>query len=196
MNFFISDLHFGHKNGLAFDNRPFDTIEEHDAELIKRWNNKVNVTDDVYILGDISWHNATKTINIFNQLNGIKHLIVGNHDTKLLRNQDIRSLFIEICDYKELYLTDKISVILCHYPIVAFKNHYYGWYHFYGHVHNGWEENIIQNVIRQNINLYDKSCNMINVGAMIPYMSYAPLSFTDLAEIIEKRNAIMKKVEG
>ena len=87
MNYFIADLHFGHKNCLAFDNRPFKTIEEHDGELIKCWNDKVGIEDDVYILGDISWHNTTKTIEIFKNLNGNKHLIIGNHDHKLLKNQ-------------------------------------------------------------------------------------------------------------
>lgn len=54
MDYFISDLHFGHKNVLAFDNRPFDNIEQHDNALIRNWNNAVNIDDDVYILGDIS----------------------------------------------------------------------------------------------------------------------------------------------
>lgn len=77
---FISDLHFGHKNILAFDNRGFPDVESHDEELIRRWNEQVGIDDDVWILGDISWHNATKTIEIFNRLNGIKHLCKGNHD--------------------------------------------------------------------------------------------------------------------
>ena len=56
--FFISDLQFGHKNCLAFDNRPFKTIEEHDEQLIKRWNNVVGEADDIWIMGDISWYSA------------------------------------------------------------------------------------------------------------------------------------------
>ena len=68
MNYFISDLHLGHKNVLKFDNRPFINIEEHDKTIIDNWNSKVNDKDDVYVLGDISWHNATKTIEIFKQL--------------------------------------------------------------------------------------------------------------------------------
>ena len=35
--FFTGDLHFGHANVIAFDNRPFKTVEEMDAELIRRW---------------------------------------------------------------------------------------------------------------------------------------------------------------
>ena len=101
-NYFIADLHFGHTNILSFDARPFKTIEEHDETLIKNWNNTVGIDDDIYILGDISWHNSTKTIEIFKQLNGNKHLIKGNHDQKLLKNRELRSLFVEITDYKEL----------------------------------------------------------------------------------------------
>ena len=51
--FFISDLHFGHTNILAFDKRPWKTVEENDRELIRRWNEAVGMDDDVYILGDI-----------------------------------------------------------------------------------------------------------------------------------------------
>lgn len=49
MNYFIGDLHFGHVNCLSFDNRPFKTIEDHDAVLIKNWNNVVGIEDDVYL---------------------------------------------------------------------------------------------------------------------------------------------------
>ena len=68
-NFFIADTHWGHKNSLSFDNRPFKTIEEHDETLMNNWNNVVGIDDDVYLLGDVSWYNSTKTIEIIKQLN-------------------------------------------------------------------------------------------------------------------------------
>lgn len=52
--YFIADLHFGHKNCLSYDARPFTTIEEHDQALINNWNSVVCIDDDVWILGDIS----------------------------------------------------------------------------------------------------------------------------------------------
>lgn len=174
MNYYISDLHFGHKNSLSFDNRPFADIEIHDQAIINNWNNTVSIDDDVYILGDISWHNATKTIEIFKSLNGRKHLIKGNHDSKLLRNRELQSLFVEICDYKEIPLDNGRGIVLCHYPIPCFKNHYYGWIHLYGHVHNSFEYNMMESVKRQMEELYNIPCLMYNVGVMMPYMDYTP----------------------
>ena len=42
MNFYISDLHFGHYNVLKYDNRPFSSIEEMDKKIIENWNEVVN----------------------------------------------------------------------------------------------------------------------------------------------------------
>ena len=182
MNYFISDLHFGHRNCLAFDNRPFNSIEEHDEAIINNWNNTVGIDDDVYILGDISWYNSTKTIEIFKRLNGNLHLIKGNHDANVLKNPELRKLFVEIADYKELYIDDGKSIVLCHYPIPCFKNHYYGWYHLYGHVHSSFEYNIIENVKRQMTELYDTKCSMHNVGAMMPYINYTPRTLEEITK--------------
>ena len=43
--FFTSDTHFGHENVIRFDGRPFASVEEMDAELIRRWNAKVGKGD-------------------------------------------------------------------------------------------------------------------------------------------------------
>lgn len=185
MNYFVSDLHFGHVNCLSFDNRPFTSIEEHDETIIKNWNETIGMEDDVYILGDISWYNSTKTIEIFKRLNGNLHLIKGNHDYNVLKNPELRSLFVEIRDYKELGVEDGKSVVLCHYPIPCFKNHYYGWYHLYGHVHTSFEWNMMENLKRQMKELYDKDCEMYNVGIMISYMNFRPRT---LQEIISEAN--------
>ena len=80
MIYFTSDLHFGHKNIIRFDNRPFTSVEEMDKVLIERWNNKVTDEDTVYILGDISWYDDQKTYEIFSQLRGRKILMaVAGH---------------------------------------------------------------------------------------------------------------------
>jgi calcineurin-like phosphoesterase family protein len=179
-NYFIADLHFGHANRLSFDNSPFKTIEEHDEYIINKWNKTVGIDDDVYILGDISWHNSTKTIEIFNRLNGNKHLIKGNHDDKLLRNPELRKCFIEITDYKELYLNPNQAIVLCHYPIPCFRNHFYNWYHLYGHVHNSFEWNMMERTKYEMTALYDKPCNMYNVGVMMDYMNYQPRTLKEI----------------
>lgn len=187
MNFYIADLHFGHQNILSFDSRPFPDIETHDNVIIENWNNVVGIDDDVYILGDISWHNSTKTIEIFKQLNGNKHLIIGNHDKKLLKNQKLRNLFVEVVDYKELTTDSGMGIVLCHYPIPCFNNHYYGWIHLYGHVHNSWEWEVMEQTKKHLVKASEdnKPCRMFNVGCMLSYIGYAPRTLTEILEVCE-----------
>ena len=42
MIYYIADMHFGHKNVLRFDNRPFADTELMDEVLIHNWNERVN----------------------------------------------------------------------------------------------------------------------------------------------------------
>lgn len=177
--FFISDLHLGHANCLGFDNRPFNTIAEQDEEIIKRWNQDVGKEDTVWILGDISWYNPRKTAEIIGKLNGRKNLCIGNHDGKLLKSGCVKELFDEIRDYKELQCCGH-DIVLSHYPIPCYKNHFYDWLHFYGHTHTSFEWNMMERVRYEMISLYGKSCEMINVGCMLPYMDYTPRTAEDI----------------
>lgn len=184
--YYIADLHFGHKNCLAYDNREFPSIEAHDEALIERWNSVVGIDDDVWVLGDISWYSAMKTIEIFNRLNGTKHLCVGNHDKKLLRNPDVQKLFVEIVDYKEVRLDDGTGIVLCHYPIPCYNNHFYGWVHLYGHVHTSFEWNMMKQHQYNMEKLYLKESKMYNVGCMVPGMDYTPRTLKEIIEINKK----------
>jgi calcineurin-like phosphoesterase family protein len=80
--FFIADTHFGHRNIIRFEQtkpfRPFETIEEHDEELIRRWNEVVKPNDVVWHLGDVAF--GKKALALCARLNGSKRLIMGNHD--------------------------------------------------------------------------------------------------------------------
>ena len=180
--YFISDLHFGHLNCFKYDKRPFQTLEEQDEHIISKWNEQVGKYDCVWILGDVSWYNPQKTIEILMRLNGIKNLCIGNHDNKLIKDKDFRNQFNEITPYKELYLDKKTTLVLCHYPIPCFNKHLYGGYHFYGHVHNSLEDEITNKHKEMLIQELGKPCNMFNVGVMMPYINYQPQTFKHIIE--------------
>ena len=177
MNYYISDLHFGHKNVIKFDDRPFESAEEMDAKIIENWNNVVKKNDNVYVVGDMFWCKMDKAIEILDELNGNKFLIKGNHD----RCHDDRFLkkFVKASEYMEIEDNGR-KVVLCHYPIPYFKNHYYGWYHLYGHVHTTKEYGLVlkaQQDLRDGMGL---PCNMYNVGCMMPYMNYTPRTLDEI----------------
>ena len=180
MNYYISDLHISHKNAISFDNRPYNNVYEMDEDIIRRWNSVVKDEDTVYVLGDMFWCKIPEAIAILNRLKGKKILIKGNHDR--VHDKTFREKFEKITEYLEIEDNGR-KVVLCHYPIVCFKNHYYGWYHLYGHVHSSFEWNMMENAKRQMNELYKKDCNMYNIGAMLDYMNFTPRT---LDEIIEK----------
>lgn len=76
--FYTSDTHFGHENILRYCNRPYETVEEMNIDLVSRWNSVVGEDDIVYHLGDVVMN--VKWLWIVSQLNGIKILVAGNHD--------------------------------------------------------------------------------------------------------------------
>ena len=181
--FFTSDLHFGHKNIIRFDNRPFTSVEQMDRVLIENWNNKVSDDDTTYVLGDISWYNDGKTEEIFSQLRGSKILIKGNHDHV---TSATRRIFKEIYDYKEISINGN-KIVLCHYPIVFFNSHHYGAYMFYGHVHNSHEWQMTDSY-RYELEQLDVRCNAYNVGIMV--QNYEPVTFEEILENYEAHRMI------
>lgn len=79
MIYFTSDQHFFHTNVIRFCDRPFKTVEEMNEKIVYFYNTIVYPEDTVYHLGDFSM--AFRPVETFvPRLNGIKHLISGNHD--------------------------------------------------------------------------------------------------------------------
>jgi calcineurin-like phosphoesterase family protein len=190
--FYISDLHISHKNCISFDNRPFTSTKDMDEAIIKNWNNTVTDEDTVYILGDMFWCNTQKAIEILKSLKGTKILIKGNHDD--CRDAEFRSYFKYIKDMDEVYDNGR-KVILCHYPIPCFKNHFYGWFHLCGHTHISFEHNMMENDKFEIKALYDRPCNMYNVGCMHPWMNYTPRTLSEIISGYEQYLASTKSEE-
>lgn len=142
--FAIGDTHFGHKNILKYEpeHRPFSTIEEHDEELIKRWNSVVCPKDVVWHLGDVLF--GEHSFELLGRLYGNKKLVLGNHD-----NYPIEKYL--------KYFTKVVGVgtfngyVLTHMPLLP-STRYKG--NIHGHLHsNVLDSDFHYNVSAEQINL-------------------------------------------
>ena len=179
---YIADMHFDHADIIPYDNRPFDDVEEMNQKMISNWNAVVGHEDLTWILGDFCAGSTRRWAEILEQLNGRKALILGNHDSREAA-EAVRGLglFEDIAEYREIMDGDR-HVVLCHYPVMAFHDHYFGWLHLYGHVHMSYDWNITRNAKRLMQNLYVRKdvMRMANTGAMLPYMDYTPRTLDEL----------------
>ncbi len=192
MRYYIADPHFFHGNlNARMDCRGFATVEEMNAYMLKRWNDKVRPRDEVVILGDLSWGSAEQTNALLEQLNGRLHLIQGNHD-RFGRNGQYRTdRFVWVRPYAEVH-DGKRKVILCHYPVFCYNGQYRlddkgnpKSYMLYGHVHDTQDQRLVeqfQAITRAHFckigeETHPIPCHMINCFCM--YSDYTPLTLDE-----------------
>lgn len=136
--FFISDLHFGHKNIIKFCNRPWETTEEMDEALIANWNSVVGEKDIVFDLGDFAFATNGRWKELIQRLNGKHYLILGNHDEKRWPGDKTMQLFERVEQQMIIYV-DNRCIYLNHYPYLCYggswKNPEHAVWQLYGHVH-------------------------------------------------------------
>lgn len=128
--FFISDLHLGHQNMAV--KRGFKDPYEMYCVIAENWNKVVSKRDKVYILGDVAME-THKFYFLLDTLNGIKEVILGNHDEpnhvkELLKYAKVSGLQ----SYKQKGYE---KVFLSHSPIHPSELEYRAKYNIHGHVH-------------------------------------------------------------
>lgn len=129
MIWYTSDTHWGHRNILAFCDRPWANVKEMNEGLIRGWNYRVGDHDTVYHLGDLSFVDNEWTHSILKRLNGHIVLVKGNHDrnwTSDRIDQIVPELTIED-EGQKLYLTHK--------PKSKWEGAEEGVWHLHGHLH-------------------------------------------------------------
>lgn len=178
---FTGDLHFGHENVIAFDNRPFKTVEEMDEELIRRWNNKVDKGDLTYVLGDMIWKARNDDApSIINRLNGQIILIKGNHD-RFLHNAKAKAALAGIKDYDDICVTLKDGtqkrVILDHFFKPMYNGHRHQAIHLHAHSHFT-DEADFEVDFAAYLNSIGCRNEIYNVGCM--YWNYEPVSLDEI----------------
>lgn len=123
---FTSDLHFGHERIIELCNRPFRNFTHMNAELLNRWNQVVEETDTVFVLGDLALGKLSESLEWARELVGKKLLVPGNHDRMWSGRKKVRPL--DWTRYEdagftilpEQYVFQRCSqdrpLLLCHFP--------------------------------------------------------------------------------
>lgn len=102
--FFTADLHLGHRNIIGYNRPEFDNLEQMHEAIVERWNHVVRPKDVVYVVGDVAF--GKDNIHYLAQMNGRKHLIMGNHDTYHVKEYELYFDHIWGCiGYKHCIIT-------------------------------------------------------------------------------------------
>ncbi len=164
---FTSDHHWGHANIIKYCDRPYNSIEEMDEDLIKRWNERVQPGDLVYHLGDFAFHKDLLLVDaILDRLNGTIQVIYGNHDRPGVK---MSGKFAWKGDYKYVSV-EKQKIVLFHYAMRVWRSNHHGSWMLYGHSHG---------------TLPDIGGKTTDVG--VDSWDYYPVPFEDLKALMESR---------
>lgn len=180
--FFTSDTHFGHEWIINFNKRPYLSSDDMDYKLIQNWNSIVTTDGLTFILGDIGATDDERIVEIFNQLNGDKILIKGNHDN-IYSEDALNSIFIEIHDMLYIGIDDEVAskkqdIVLCHYPLFDWNNFFGGSWHLFGHLHT--RELAEFDTLKSKL-----FAQQYDVG--IDNNDFRPISYYEVKEIIERQ---------
>ena len=119
MIWFTSDPHLGHDKDFVWQARGFESIDEMNAEIIRRWNECISPDDDVYVLGDLTLGDIEAGITLIATLNGKLHIMRGNHDTdkKVERYLELPNV-VEV-KYADVLKYGKAVFWMGHYPTIT-----------------------------------------------------------------------------
>ena len=202
--FFTSDWHIGHEKCLTFDKRPFLSIGEMHKNLIRRYNSTVPEYGVCYFLGDIG-NKVDEIKPVIDQLNGIKVLILGNHDKGMTSMYNAG--FDVVLNSASLYIGDN-KITLSHCPLFGifredtssmknpnenwhgeFKNHKFtlkneNQFHLHGHIHSRKDK-------PQSKKILDRQFDVGVVGN-----NYTPVSLSQIESWIARYNKSHKDTKN
>jgi calcineurin-like phosphoesterase family protein len=164
--FFTADTHFRHRNIIKYQSRPFSDIDHMTEGLIANWNAVVGIEDTVHHVGDFGFGDVEQLQPIFDRLNGIKHLYIGNHDEA----GSLIEGWASVQHYAEIKV-DGQMIVLAHYAHRIWNKAHKGSWMLYGHSHGSLPD--------------DPHALSIDVG--VDCHKYRPIGMPDLHRIMKKK---------
>jgi calcineurin-like phosphoesterase family protein len=176
--YFTSDNHFGHRRILEYTKRPYKTIPEMDEALIENWNKVVKKNEYIYVLGDFSFSNRERTKEIISRLNGIKILIIGNHDKDAKKSLELG--FDQVFENHSIRIGDE-QILLSHFPYHPMTDLNQDQRYLHKRIVNDGKTFLLHGHVHETYHIKD---NMINVG--VDVNNYTPVSHHKILSMIEK----------
>ena len=147
MIYFTADHHFNHKNIAKYCNRPYDTVEDMNQDMVEKWNDVVSDDDIVYHLGDFTLEGFNTFEKFISRLNGKIRIVPGGHDSRWLDAYRIDPDNFNTVLERDVEILPPLTMLefpregyplvitLCHYPLLSWERSHYGMPHFHGHSH-------------------------------------------------------------
>lgn len=95
IDWFYSDPHFGHAKILEYEHRIFPDVETMNMTMVALYNQRVQPGQVCLFMGDVFLTSFKEAAKLMEQLNGIKLLILGNHDRSAKRMAELGFIVLE-----------------------------------------------------------------------------------------------------
>lgn len=181
-DYWISDLHFGHKNILEYCKRPWNSVDEMNEGLISNWNQIIKTEDNVFVVGDMMMGPSSAWEGILNRLNGRIHLVKGNHDHKFVKQTYVQSRMVWIKDYYEYRVQDADAengknqlIIMQHFAPYVWDESHKGSWALSGHSHGS-------------LDLWHRERLSLDVGVDAETSKYFPISYQQIKYAMSNKN--------
>lgn len=125
-HFFTADEHFFHARILGYCHRPFASVEEMNAEIVKRHNEVVHPEDTVIHVGDFALASKDKVEEVIRQLNGKHVFLMGSHD-RWLKSSHAPHIWEGNVNGQ--------WIVAAHYAMRTWPRSHYGSWQCHGHSH-------------------------------------------------------------
>lgn len=204
----VSDLHADHYNAIAYDRRPWSTVEEGWTILRDNWRRVVKPHMTVFCLGDMFMSTDKDVIaDMLRELTGHIKLVPGNHDETLVQMLSGQLMpgspggvmywqggSIELLPpLLELRGAGwALPMVLCHYAMESWHKSHKGVWHLHGHTHPTFEHigedfDFTEDVLRYKLNPLGLHPHRLNLcmgilHAGLPARAWAPQTWRQLIE--------------
>lgn len=170
---FWSDLHFYHENIIRFAERPFDSTDHMNQQMIKNYWSSVTDKDIVVFGGDVAFGEVEEVIKVMKPLPGKKVLVLGNHDFDknkcVYRNYHCFDVVTLSFTMQRIIDGQTYNILVTHYPVHA--------------------DILPENTINLHGHTHQRKAGSKNINMSVEHTNYTPVSmeqaFEDLVQTLK-----------